>query len=77
MLLNRAACAGSLYVLMVDPSADPFVGCESLFFSPLAKKKSLSLRIGPPTWAPIWSGSKVAIGLSIASPWACGTLLPM
>ncbi len=68
MLWNRAACAGSLYELVVDPSADPPVGCESLFRSPLTKKKSLSLRIGPPTRAPYWSDLKVAIGLSRASP---------
>jgi hypothetical protein len=73
MLRNCAAFAGLLKTLLVEPSAEPFVGAERTFRSPLARKNSLSLMIGPPMRAPYCSALNVAMGLSMESVVACGT----
>ena len=51
---NAVAAAGLLKLFVAEPSAEPPVGSERRFISPLMKKKSLSFRIAPPTRPPSW-----------------------
>ena len=71
MLKKRWACASNPKVCPEEPSMDQPEGRSLRPKSTLAKKKALSLTMGPPRLAPYCLSSKVAIGFpsTAGRPW--------